>query len=193
MKLKHLAALVPFLAILKLTACADNGDSPKGDDPIPDGGGDDVTKPDGEVDGSVGPKGSCQVTKPGTAGILLTGRLLLPDAPIDGEVLIDGTGTIQCVAKSCAATPPYAEDAAYKAAYAAATQVTCGDSVISPGLINPHDHISFANTPPLPHGTERYEHRHDWRKGIRGHKKLTSAGTAGANSIIAAELRFLLN
>ncbi|HSO32421.1 MAG TPA: thrombospondin type 3 repeat-containing protein [Labilithrix sp.] len=196
MKLRPLLALVPVLAILKLTACSDNGDSPTGTDPVPDGGGTDgpvLPGDDGGDGGPVGPKGSCTVTKAGTAGMLLVGRVLLPDAPIDGEVLVDGTGTIQCAAKSCTATPPYANDAAYKAAYAAATQVTCKDSVISPGLINPHDHISFANTPPLPHGTERFEHRHDWRKGLEGHKPLKTAGTAGANSIIAAELRFLLS
>ena len=195
MKLNRLLAVVPFLVVLKLTACADNGDAPKGDDPLADGGGDAI-KPPGDGGGEGGPpgkRGSCNVTKAGTAGILLTGRLLLADAATDGEVLVDGAGNIQCVAKSCVATPPYADDAAYKAAYAAATQVTCGDAVISPGLINPHDHISFANTPPLPHGSERYEHRHDWRKGIRGHTKLTTAGTAGANSIIAAELRFLMS
>ena len=199
MKLRPLLALVPVLVLLKLTACSDNGDGPGGGgiDPIGEGGTTDGPRPgeDGGGDGGpiVGPKGSCTITKAGTAGTLLTGRVLLPDAPVDGEVLIDGTGTIQCAAKSCKATPPYAVDAAYQAAYAAATQVTCKDSVISPGLINPHDHISFANTPPLPHGTERFEHRHDWRKGTGGHKKLTTAGTAGANSIIAAELRFLLS
>ena len=195
MKLRPLLALVPVLVLLKLTACSDNGDAPGGTDPIGEGGTDGPKTDEDGGDGGpvVGPKGSCTVTRPGTAGTLLAGRVLLPDAPVDGEVLIDGAGTIQCAAKSCKATPPYADAAAYQAVYAAATEVTCKDSVISPGLINPHDHISFANTPPLPHGTERFEHRHDWRKGINGHKKLTTAGTAGANSIIAAELRFLLS
>src|SRR6185436_10807240 len=84
-------------------------------------------------------------------------------------------------------------DAKYKAAYNAATQVSCKDAIVSPGLINPHDHISFANTPPKPHGNERYEHRHDWRKGLRQHTKITTAGTAPANTVRAAELRFLMS
>ena len=76
--------------------------------------------------GPVGPHGSCNVTKAGTAGVLVTGRLLLPTEPLDGEVLIDGTGNIVCVAASCATAPAYVDDAAkYKAAYDAATQVTC--------------------------------------------------------------------
>jgi cytosine/adenosine deaminase-related metal-dependent hydrolase len=196
MKLKHLLALAPVLAILKLTACSDNGDVQPGTEPLPEAGGDVVIPdPDGGMEaGPPGKHGSCNVTKAGTAGVLLTGRLLLADAPLDGEVLVDGAGNIQCVAKSCAATPPYADDAKYKAAYAAATQVTCADSVISPGLINPHDHISYAQNPPKSHGTERFEHRHDWRKGIEGHTtKIAPPGGASANAVLAAELRFLMS
>ena len=190
MKLRSALAVLPVLLILKLTACSDNGNADPEVTPVAEGG------VEGGADGPADPlgkRGSCNVTKAGTAGILLTGRLLLADAPLDGEVLVDGAGNIQCVAKSCAATPPYAEEAAYKAAYNAATQVTCADSVISPGLINPHDHISYANTPPQGHGTERFEHRHDWRKGIRGHKKITALGGANPNAVLAAELRFLMS
>ena len=199
MKLRPLFALVPFLAVLKLTACSsDNGDPAGGEGPpTVDGGGDGHPIGPGDEGGSeAGPPGNhgnCSITKEGTAGVLITGRMLLPDAPLDGEVLIDGTGVIQCVAASCAATPPFANDAKYQPIYAAATQVTCKNAVISPGLINPHDHITFANTPPLPHGTERFEHRHDWRKGIRGHKKISTWGTGGANAIHLAELRFVMS
>jgi cytosine/adenosine deaminase-related metal-dependent hydrolase len=196
MKIRPLLALVPVLAILKLTACSDSQDAPAGDTPTGDGGPEGSVKGDGgqEEGGPVGPHGGCNVTKAGTAGALVTGRLLLPTEPLDGEVLIDGTGNIICVAASCATAPAYVDDAAkYKAAYDAATQVTCNNSVISPGLINPHDHITFANTPPLPHGTERFEHRHDWRKGIRGHKKLSTWGTGGAGATSLAELRFVMS
>ena len=192
MKHRPLFALLPLLAILKLTACADNADS--NPDPVDDGGTDGPGN-DGGTDGDVplGPRGSCSVTKEGTAGVVVEGRLLLPDAPIDGQVFIDTLGNIQCAAKSCATTPSTADDTKYQAAFKAATVVTCKDAVISPGLINPHDHISFANTPPLPHGTERYEHRHDWRKGIRNHTKLSTWGTGGAAATQLAELRFVLS
>ncbi len=206
MKLRPLFALLPSLAIAlalpKLTACSsDNG---VGDQPAVDGDGGgngegSVIKPPGMDDGGteggvVGPHGSCTIMKEGTAGVLISGRLLLPTEPLDGEVLIDGTGNIACVAASCATTPAYVVDAVkYQADYAAATQMTCAGAVISPGLINPHDHITFANTPPLPHGTERYEQRHDWRKGIRGHKKIATWGTGGGNAVILAELRFLMS
>jgi cytosine/adenosine deaminase-related metal-dependent hydrolase len=193
MKLRPLFALLPFLAVVKLTACSDNNDPAGADNPGGDGGPDvvDPNNEGGNPDGGpVGPRGACSVLKEGTAGVLLEGRLLLPTEPLDGELLIDGNGIIQCAAKSCATPPAHVTDAAkYQAAYAAATQVTCKDAVISPGLINPHDHITFANTPPQGHGAERFEHRHDWRKGIRGHK----AVTGGGNAIRLAELRFLMS
>lgn len=192
MQLKPLLALVPFLAILKLTACADT-DSATPVDVFGEAGPVGPGTDGGQEGGPPGKHGSCNVTKAGTAGILLTGRLLLTDAPIDGEVLVDDAGKIQCVAKSCATTPAGADETSYKAAYAAATQVTCSSSVISPGLINPHDHIGYAHDAPKGHGTERFEHRHDWRKGIRGHKIITAPAGASANAVLAAELRFLMS
>jgi cytosine/adenosine deaminase-related metal-dependent hydrolase len=206
LKLRPLFAILPTLAIAlalpKLTACA--SDNPAADQPgnVDEGGAGEgsVIKPPGgdggtEGGGPTGPRGSCGISKPGTnAAVLVHGRLLTPTDPLDGEVLIDETGNIACVAASCSVPPAYVQDAAkYMATYAGATQVSCTDAIISPGLINPHDHITFANTPPLPHGTERFEQRHDWRKGIRGHKKITTWGTGGGNAVILAELRFLMS
>jgi hypothetical protein len=202
MKLRHLiavAAALPLFATLELTACSDNG-NPTGADPGtaddggPGGGGDGDTNPDG---GPPGGSGACTVTKPGSAGLLIKGRLLLPGSIEDGELLIDDKGTILCASKTCATPPPEMADYAnYTEAYTAATQVTCTDAVISPGLINPHDHITFADVPPKPHGTERYEHRNDWRKGLEGHKKITTSsapGSSGGKSTSVAELRFVMS
>jgi len=196
MKLRPLLAAVPVLLLLKLTACSDQ-DDPAGSGPTVDvDGGGPVVPPGGDGGTDGGPnagRGSCTITKAGTAGVLFTGRLLLPEAPIDGEMLIDGAGVIQCVAPSCSGAPAGSDPARYAAALAEASRVTCKDAVISPGLINPHDHITFANTPPLPHGAERFEHRHDWRRGIRGHKKLSTWGTGGGNAVRLAELRFVMS
>src|SRR5699024_9243213 len=130
-----LLALLPFLALVKLTGWADSSAQPP-DEPTDGGAG------EAEPDGGEPPRarGACTVTTEGTAGLLMSGRLLLATEPVDGELLIDGEGLIQCADKSCATPPPSASDAAkYQAAYAEATQITCKDSVISPGLINPHD------------------------------------------------------
>ena len=79
------------------------------------------------------------------------------------------------------------------AGYAAATKIACTDVVISPGLINAHDHISFANNPPGRATDERYEHRHDWRKGLRGHTVIKTNAPTVRNAVAAAELRFLMS
>ena len=50
-----------------------------------------------------------------------------------------------------------------------ATVITCPESVISPGLINGHDHIGYSNGTPDSWGDERFDHRHDWRKNQNGH------------------------
>src|SRR6185295_6763791 len=80
--------------------------------------------------------------------------------------------------------------------------VTCANGVISPALINPHDHITFAQNSPIGantplanggHGTERYEHRNQWRKGQDGHTKLTAPGGATTADILLAELRFVMS
>src|SRR5262249_15556374 len=69
-----------------------------------------------------------------------------------------------------------------------------------PGLINPHDHITFANVSPKPHTAggkvEHYEHRHDWRKALEGHTKISTTpatGSTAATSTKVAELRFVMS
>ena len=126
--------------------------------------------------------GTCEVTRSGTSGKVLQGTVLAPDQLLHrGEILVDDGGQILCVACDCAANP----------AYAAASVITCANGVISPGLINPHEHITYQNNAPIAHGTERYENRSDWQGG-RGHTRLDYK--SGANQTVQAygELRFLM-
>jgi cytosine/adenosine deaminase-related metal-dependent hydrolase len=126
--------------------------------------------------------GTCSVTD-GTSGKLLRGTVLAPNEVLHrGEVLIDDSGTIVCTSCDCSASPGYAQ----------ATVVACADGVISPGLINPHDHITYANNAPVGHGTERYDHRNDWRKGLEGHQVLNYNSGASAATQLFAELRFVM-
>lgn len=176
MRLRSLFAAVPALLVLKLVGCADQ-DNPTGVDPLGDAGGDEKT-------GIEPTRGGCEVTKAGNSGRVLKGTLLLPETVIDdGELFIDRNGIIQCADKSCANAQGYAD----------AAVITCRLSVISPGLINPHDHISFANAAPHTPSAERYEHRHDWRKGVRGHTKIPSGGAPIPQAVEAAELRFVMS
>ena len=71
-----------------------------------------------------------------------------------------------------------------------ATVITCPNAVISAGLINGHDHITFNNQSPDSWGDERFDHRHDWRKNKNGHSNHNANSTKNNET---AELRQLLS
>ncbi len=91
---------------------------------------------------------------------------------------VDSTGNITCVGCNCAD--------------AAATQIVCPQGVITPALINTHDHITYTQDQPYTDTGERYEQRHDWREGLRGHTRISSQGSATSSQVSWGELRFLL-
>ncbi len=123
----------------------------------------------------------CDVTA-GDANKLILGDILGPYTIYrGGQVLLDATGNITCVGCDCATAAP------------GATKISCPKAVVSPGLINTHEHITFAQNNPYTDTGERYEQRHDWRKGLNGHTKLSSSGGASADQIRWGELRFLLS
>ncbi|MEX1362671.1 MAG: amidohydrolase family protein, partial [Nannocystaceae bacterium] len=129
----------------------------------------------------------CGVT-PGSANLLLQGTVLAGfDVYENGEVLVDGSdpnGQILCVGCDCGAT----------AEGQAATVVACEQGVISPGLINPHDHITFTLSQPQPHGVERYDHRHEWRLGLDGATELNTfpGSNSSREGVLYGELRMLM-
>ena len=124
--------------------------------------------------------GTCQVTA-GSAGLLITGTVLTPGRVLHGgQLFVDGGGTITCVGCDCSAPA------------AGATQINCPTGVVSPGLINTHDHITYTMDAPSADSGERYEQRHDWRKGLRGHTVLPAPGGGTTDQVHWGELRFLL-
>lgn len=131
---------------------------------------------------------SCEVA-PGSDAQLLVGTVLAPDQVFrGGQVLLNPDGTIAQVgcAADCDSIP------ACKALAAAATRITCPTGVISPGLINPHDHLTYTQNNPYHDTGERYEHRNDWRTGQNGHTPIPYESGATLNQISWGELRFLL-
>lgn len=129
------------------------------------------------------PAVACTVSRKGTSGVVLQGTVLTAASPLTGEIFVDGTGKIACVAASCSAT----------SGYASATVIACPDAVISPGLVNSHDHTEYDTTGPIPHGTMRWDHRNGWRTGADGETPLQEpSSTTDATVIAAAELRFVL-
>ncbi len=149
--------------------------------------------PDGNTRGSVitecgvlppPTSGTCEVTTLGTAGVILQGNVLGADEVFHGgSVFVDAAGIIQCVDCDCSGAP----------GADLASVVTCADGVISPGLINPHDHITYANNTPIGDGVDRYEHRHDWRIGLGGHADVPYNSGASNAVVQAAELRFVMS
>ncbi len=125
---------------------------------------------------------TCQAIA-GDTGRLVTGIVLTDGVTyVGGQVLIDGSGAITCAGCDCSPTP----------GYATATQLVCPRAVVSPGLINSHDHISFQASPQM-RTTERYEHRHDWRKGHDNHTSIASGTSNVATQIRWAELRQVMS
>ncbi|WP_326491791.1 lamin tail domain-containing protein [Myxococcus stipitatus] len=126
---------------------------------------------------------TCEVTKPGNGARLFTGIVLKDgETLVGGQVLVNAQGVITCSACDCATAEGAAD----------ATQISCPTGVISPGLINPHEHITYHDKPYV--GTdERFEHRHEWRKGKNGHTLIDNAGSKNTTDLVTyAELRHVM-
>lgn len=151
-------------------------------------GGSDTGEPDDDaIECSEAPPAptaaGCSVLTAGVAGVRLRGTVLgETDVLRRGEVVVRSDGKISCVACDCSDAD----------GIEGVTEIDCGDAVISPALINPHDHITYANNAPIGKGTDRYEHRHDWRKGENGHAALHVDGGATKAEVLGAELRFVM-
>jgi hypothetical protein len=166
-----------FLALVfGLTGCGGCGDDQPGD---PDSANPDAANPDAPdtdaMDTDAGPDampaevvqcpaqlpapttGECDVTAGTGTAVVLQGTVLgLGTTYVDGAVVYDGN-LITYVGCDPTGAP----------GYATAKRINCGDNVISPSLINAHDHITYDNRAPLPstaaHDPRRYGHRNDWR------------------------------
>ena len=125
--------------------------------------------------------GTCAVTA-GDKGMLISGIILGDEtAYLGGQLLVNEAGVITCAGCDCSQT----------AGASSATKLDCSQSVVSPGLINSHDHISYQGNPAI--GTdERYEHRHDWRVANDGHTRVNNGGNATNAQIRWAELRNIM-
>lgn len=171
-----------LLAIAGLAACARN--PPDVDGPR------DTSDTDTEVEPE-GPEGIvfCQTLPPveeglctveGVAGpTVLRGTVLgYDDAYVGGTVVIGDAERISCVGCDCEVPDD-------------AVVVSCGDAVISPGLIDPHDHLTFGDRAPMAFGDRRYEHRHDWRGALSTPSNRYGTG-ADSDGMQLGEIRKLM-
>ncbi|MEN9786812.1 MAG: hypothetical protein RLZZ299_2076 [Pseudomonadota bacterium] len=143
------------LSLLGLLACTTTTYSPK-DTSAGDTGGidsgetqtDTVRPPDTE-----GPDLPACTPRAGTgSAVALAGVVLTPDGPEAGMVVVDrASGTITCAGATC--DPGDAT-------------VVCTEGVISPGLIDAHNHLQYNVLPPWQVGPE-FTDRYDWRSDGR--------------------------
>lgn len=121
-------------------------------------GGDAGDASDSSMDSMVPPRDSMTMTgdggivQIGTGGLLLRGVVLAPSGPIDpGEVFIVGE-TITCVAADCSAEMGAMD----------ATIIDTG-GVISPGLIDSHNHVQYDFLPEwIPDPMRVFGNRYEW-------------------------------
>lgn len=130
---------------------------------------------------------ACQVTVAGNyTDLILKGTILGAEGVLpNGRLLVSG-GKISYVGSQCNFA---AEDEIRDA-----TVIECVGSVISPGFINTHEHIAYSTVTPLEDIGERVNHRHDWRRGLRGNTLRPAPVNGSATDAIAwGELRHVFS
>ncbi len=97
------------------------------------------------------PAAPAEIVSTGTAGLLLRGTVLLPTGAIAGEVLVKD-GLIACAQADCSG-----------AAGAADATVIDTKGVISPGLIDAHNHLAYNFLPEwVPNPAKLFNNRYEW-------------------------------
>lgn len=115
----------------------------------------------------------------GGASLLIRGNIVLPEGILEGGSVLVVDGFIACSGCDCASAPEAA----------GATVITCPEGLVSPGLINAHDHITFSQMEPQPHGTTRWDHRNEWRTGANGKPTINRTQNPDALGDAWGELR----
>lgn len=126
----------------------------------------------------------CEVSATGSGGLIIVGTILASDAIYEnGSMLIDGNGIIAAV--GC--------DVSKHDLAESASVLECPGGIVSPGFINPHDHILFTHQWPSPPALERAEHRHQWRLGLAGRNKVAYEAATLDEQVAWGELRQILS
>jgi cytosine/adenosine deaminase-related metal-dependent hydrolase len=169
--------VLPACLALLVGACLDPGQAEQASDTDTESS-DSNTLPQGEA---------LEVVEVGSAGFLLRGAVLTPDAVIDpGEVLILGD-TITCVAADCSAE-------------ASGVTVIETTGVISPGLVDAHNHITYDFLPEwVPDPPVLFDNRYVWsddpsyEEHIRPYAAHGSTGTHFCPGAKWGELRAIVH
>ncbi len=125
----------------------------------------------------------CTPREGSNGATLIRGTVILEDSIIcDGDVLIDRTSRLViCVGEDCSSE-----------ALAGEATVVCAD-VVLPGLIDPHNHMSYNTLPPWRAGGRLFQNRNQWRSQLG--PELYDARPPRNDAIAArySELRLILS
>ena len=137
-----------LLALCSLAACAAPDAASSDVGVTDDGAGGDGLSSDTTTN-----VGNCIPVSGDPTLIRLRGTVWTGDVTLnDGEVFLSAkTGKILCVGADCSSTPD-----------ADKATVLCTDGIITPGLINPHDHGTYNHLPRWQH-TKKYGDRYQWQ------------------------------
>ena len=125
----------------------------------------------------------CAVVSKGDDNLIIDGTILTEHAVYEnGSVLIGVDGEILEVGCDVRSQP----------SAKGATVLSCKNGIVSPGFINPHDHIQFTHQWPSPKSAERTDHRHQWRLGLDGYTRVEYAPAESNEQIMWGELRHAL-
>ena len=155
-----------------------------------DGDGDGDGDGDADADAGSTPSPPAEVLRTGTGGFVLRGVVLAPDDVLDpGEVFVGADGNIACVAADCSGT-------------SGADTATLIDThgIISPGLIDAHNHIAYNFLPEwVPSPPRLFENRYQWAADLQYETHIEpyaahrSAGTHYCPAAKWGELRSLVH
>lgn len=174
--MRSLLMLLPLLAV----ACGGTGRAPADAGAASDGGVSTVGSTASEP---------AVILRSGSGGVLLRGVVLAPSGPLaPGEVLVQD-GVITCVAASCA-----------EASGAAAATAIDTRGVISPGLIDAHNHLAYNFMPEWAPSPRRFfRNRYEWAEDpqyeafVKPYTKYRSTGTHFCPAAKWGELRSLVH
>lgn len=151
--------------LFALVACggpkgvAEPEDTDTGADPEDTGTGDTDPPVEGDVEGPDLPDCTPQAGNGDT--VALSGVILAPEGPLAGVVVYSRTsGAITCVGDCDTA----------------GAEVVCTEGIVSPGLVDPHNHLQY-NTLPVLDVEPDYDDRYEWQ-GDERYWRFSDAGDA---------------
>ncbi len=159
--------LYPILAIILWSCVPLVGDDPSITDPS-----DLPVDPNSPIaTGETPPAGPGISVIPGNEYLLYWGDLLAPEGLIrNGQMLVSPDGTIEYVGTDASAHPQAA----------GATRIIAPDGLAGPGLIDADRHVRYWGEPITVARDQKYDHRHEWWKGLNGHSVLMIPSVADA-------------